>query len=52
LNYGIYSEEQLIPVDDGDTLDFGDAQIKVWYTPGHAVHHNAYQIDDIILQAM
>jgi hypothetical protein len=31
-------------------LDFGDAQIKVWYTPGHAVHHN--QIDDIILQAM
>lgn len=41
-------EEQLIPVDEGDTIDFGDAQIKVWYTPGHAVHHNAYQIDDII----
>ncbi len=41
-------EAQLIPVDEGDTLDFGDAQIKVWYTPGHAVHHNAYQLDDII----
>ena len=35
----LFSEEQLIPVDDGNTLDFGDVQIKVWYPIGHAVSH-------------
>lgn len=35
--------EQLQAVDDGDVLDFGNTQLKVWYTPGHAIHHNAYQ---------
>lgn len=38
----------LVAVDDGDILNLGGVEIKVWYTPGHAVHHNAYQIDDII----
>jgi hypothetical protein len=33
LNYGIYSGRTINSVDDGDTR-FGDAQIKVWYTPG------------------
>jgi len=40
--------EQLIPANDGDVIDFGDVQFKVIYTPGHAVHHNAYQLNDII----
>ncbi|MFA7687422.1 MAG: MBL fold metallo-hydrolase [Moheibacter sp.] len=40
--------ERLIPADEGDTIVLGDAEFKVHYTPGHAVHHNAYQLGDII----
>lgn len=42
------SQELLIAANDGDIIDFGDVQFKVIYTPGHAVHHNAYQFNDII----
>lgn len=38
----------LIPANDQDVFNFGDTKIKVHYTPGHAVHHNAYQVEDII----
>lgn len=38
----------LIPADEGGTIVLGDAEFKVHYTPGHAVHHNAYQLGDII----
>lgn len=38
----------LIPANDQDEFSFGDIKIKVHYTPGHAVHHNCYQIDDVI----
>lgn len=38
----------LIPADEGDTILFGDAEFKVHYTPGHAVHHNAYQLGDML----
>ena len=38
----------LIPADDGDVLEIGGMEIKVHYTPGHAIHHNAYQIDNVI----
>lgn len=41
-------EDLLVGVDDGDILEFGDVKIKVLYTPGHAVHHNAYQYEDVI----
>lgn len=41
-------EKLLVGVDDGDEIEIGEIQIKVHYTPGHAIHHNAYQIDDII----
>ena len=41
-------QDQLISADDGNSFDFEDFKIKVIYTPGHAVHHNAYQIDDVI----
>jgi len=34
----------LIPVKDGDNLHIGGLNFKVHYTPGHAIHHNAYQI--------
>lgn len=41
-------EKLLIGVDDGDEIEIGGIKIKVHYTPGHAIHHNAYQIDDIV----
>lgn len=34
----------LIPADDGDTISIGGVEFKTHYTPGHAVHHNAYQL--------
>lgn len=40
--------KNLIPIDDGDTINIGNLHFKAHYTPGHAIHHNAYQIDDII----
>lgn len=40
--------EQLFAANDGDVIDFGDVQFTVIYTPGHAVHHNAYQLNDCI----
>lgn len=41
-------EDQLDGVKEGQIIEFGDVEIQVIYTPGHAVHHNAYQIDDVI----
>ena len=41
-------ESLLIAANDGDVIDFDDVQFKVIYTPGHAVHHNAYQLNDIV----
>lgn len=42
------NKENLIAVDDGDEIKLGETTLKVWYTPGHAIHHNAYQLDDVI----
>lgn len=50
----LWGEMKPIPIDllisanDGHEFIFGQTKIKVHYTPGHAVHHNAYQIDDVI----
>ena len=41
-------EKLLVPLDDGDTPVIGGVEFKVHYTPGHAVHHNAYQLGDVI----
>jgi glyoxylase-like metal-dependent hydrolase (beta-lactamase superfamily II) len=41
-------EAQLRAVNEGDVLKFGEQQIHVWYTPGHAVHHVAYQLGDVV----
>lgn len=41
-------EDLLIAANDGDVINFGNVQFKVIYTPGHAVHHNAYQLNDVI----
>lgn len=41
-------EELLSAVDDGDKIEIGEHEFEVFYTPGHAVHHNIYKLDDII----
>lgn len=41
-------ENLLIAADDGNEIKIGDVTFKVLYTPGHAVHHNAYQLGNII----
>lgn len=42
------SADLLIPVDEGSIIRIGDTTIQAYYTPGHAVHHNAYRINDVI----
>lgn len=41
-------EDQLDGVKEGQIIEFGDVVVEVLYTPGHAVHHNAYQIGEVI----
>lgn len=41
-------EDQLEGTRDGDRIEFGNVVFDVLYTPGHAVHHNAYKLGDII----
>lgn len=41
-------ENLLVGVDDGDEIQIGNSNFKVIYTPGHAVHHNAYQLGNVI----
>lgn len=41
-------QDLLTAADDGDILNFGKFTCKVHYTPGHAVHHNAYQFNEIL----
>lgn len=38
----------LVPANDGAIFKLGEAEFKVHYTPGHAIHHNAYQLRDVI----
>ena len=36
------SSEMIRPVTTGDTIDLGNTQLEVYYTPGHAKHHVVY----------
>jgi glyoxylase-like metal-dependent hydrolase (beta-lactamase superfamily II) len=36
--------ERLRPVEHGETLFIGDTSIVAWHTPGHAIHHIAWQV--------
>jgi len=36
---------QLIIPKDGEVITIGDKTFKAWYTPGHAIHHIAWQVD-------
>ena len=38
--------DRIIPVEDGQTIELGEDRIKVVYTPGHAVHHVSYFLEN------
>ena len=40
------SEGQLVPLEGGEALDLGGLTVRPIYTPGHAIHHLAYQVGD------
>ncbi len=42
-------EDKLRIVAHEEVLTFGDTNIQAWYTPGHAVHHIAWQIGDELI---
>ena len=42
-------EEQLEVVGDGDTVEVDGLEVRAWHTPGHAVHHVAWQIGDMVV---
>lgn len=41
-------EAQVTILQDQDTVTFGEINIIAHDTPGHARHHHAYQIDDVV----
>jgi glyoxylase-like metal-dependent hydrolase (beta-lactamase superfamily II) len=41
-------EVQLIAPQHGEQYKWGNIEATAWYTPGHAVHHIAWQIRDIL----
>ena len=40
---------QLKAVDHGETVRIGDFEVRAWHTPGHAIHHVAWQIGDAVV---
>lgn len=40
--------ERLRPVEHGETIKIGDTPIVAWHTPGHASHHIAWQVHDMV----
>ena len=42
---------QLRTMEDGTKLKIGGVKIRAWHTPGHAVHHIAWQVDNVNLIA-
>ncbi|MDX1906953.1 MAG: MBL fold metallo-hydrolase [Bacteroidia bacterium] len=40
--------DQLVAPEHGETFYIGDTTFTAWYTPGHAVHHIAWQTDDTL----
>ncbi len=41
-------ENQLTVLEGGETLNISGLEFRAFYTPGHAIHHLAYFIDDAI----
>lgn len=38
----------LVPLNDGEDKVIGGIKFTTWYTPGHAIHHNAYQFGSVV----
>ncbi len=38
--------DRLVPVADGETVRIGEAAFQALHTPGHAVHHITWRLDD------
>lgn len=43
------AKEQLKTVKHGEGIEFGGVTFKGWFTPGHASHHVAWQINDELI---
>ncbi|ANQ48730.1 MBL fold metallo-hydrolase [Flammeovirga sp. MY04] len=41
-------EDLLIAPENGSTIKIGDVDVTAWFTPGHANHHIAWQIEDFL----
>ena len=41
-------ESLLVSADDGGLIQIGNLEFETIYSPGHAVHHNAYRLGNII----
>jgi glyoxylase-like metal-dependent hydrolase (beta-lactamase superfamily II) len=41
--------DQLKPVEHGETIEIGSTSVKAWHTPGHAVHHIAWQVGEDLI---
>ena len=41
-------EDSVHPVADGEVVKIGGLEVVAWHTPGHAVHHVAWQIGDAL----
>lgn len=41
-------EIQIIEISDQEETMVGDTMITAWHTPGHAIHHIAWQLEDIL----
>lgn len=42
------AESQLYAPQHGETIRAAGVEFRAWYTPGHAVHHIAWQMGDIV----
>ncbi len=42
------ASDQLQTVAHGQTLSFGSTDVRAWHTPGHAVHHVAWQVGEAL----
>lgn len=39
-------QERIVPMDDGQVIRFGDVAIQAIHTPGHAIHHITFRLED------
>lgn len=41
-------EDQIVEISDEEEIVIGNKVMKAWHTPGHAVHHIAWQWEDVL----